>query len=369
VYLELYLGEHNPEHRVGLYRSGTRVLEDIAELDAFADGPWTSGYLQGIVDAPFLHLTPGTRSGVIRDEAYAGLCLAMRSLREELDRVIEAQQRAEEERASRRVLHTIRKAFKEALMALPAEEYDWFDIHKRGKGFRPPAAGPTPDSPEPGEGALPVEPASESIGRPVQKQFFEFAGPLFSVVVSPSSSVVPVNKSKNLHAVARDRQRKPVDQDLRFEWEIVEGAGKLEHTHGEIAAFVAPPEPGLTSIRITVSQYDLSCTAEALVTVTDELLPERKDADEDRRGLPGYTFHRAAGELWRSRYDAARNLIVINNGHRDFVYASKSKALKLRYICRLFAKELVYKNFPGARPDELLERMIELTLRTEENLR
>ena len=62
-------------------------------------------------------------------------------------------------------------------------------------------------------------------------------------------------------------------------------------------------------------------------------------------------------------------MIVINNGHRDFVYASRSKALKLRYICRLFAKELVYKNFPGLPPDELLERMIELTLRTEENLR
>ena len=56
---------------------GTRVLEDLAELDAFADGPWASGYLQGIVDAPFLHLTPGTRSGVIRDEAYAGFCEAM----------------------------------------------------------------------------------------------------------------------------------------------------------------------------------------------------------------------------------------------------------------------------------------------------
>jgi hypothetical protein len=41
----------------------------------------------------------------------------------------------------------------------------------------------------------------------------------------------------------------------------------------------------------------------------------------------------------------------------------------LRCIRRLLAKELVFKNFPGTRPDELLERMIELTLRTEENLR
>ena len=62
-------------------------------------------------------------------------------------------------------------------------------------------------------------------------------------------------------------------------------------------------------------------------------------------------------------------MIVINNGHRDFVYASKNKALKLRYISRLFAKELVYKNFPGIPPAELLERLIELSLYTEENLK
>ena len=62
-------------------------------------------------------------------------------------------------------------------------------------------------------------------------------------------------------------------------------------------------------------------------------------------------------------------MIIINNGHRDFVYASRNKALQLRYICRLFAKELVVNNFPGQRPDQLLERMIELSLYTEENLR
>jgi hypothetical protein len=60
---------------------------------------------------------------------------------------------------------------------------------------------------------------------------------------------------------------------------------------------------------------------------------------------------------------------VINNGHRDFVYASRQKALKLRYVCRLFSKELVLRNFPGTSSESLLERMIELSLYTEENLR
>jgi hypothetical protein len=42
---------------------------------------------------------------------------------------------------------------------------------------------------------------------------------------------------------------------------------------------------------------------------------------------------------------------------------------KLLYICRLFCKELVRHNFPGLPTDELLERMIELSLYTEEHLK
>jgi len=106
-----------------------------------------------------------------------------------------------------------------------------------------------------------------------------------------------------------------------------------------------------------------------MITVTDTLIPEDKEPTINRQGLPGYSFRRAPGELWRSRYDAEQNVIVINNGHRDFVYAARAKALKLRYIARLFAKELVQKNFPGYPADQLLERMIELSLYTEEHLK
>ena len=73
VYAELYLHAHSPANAVSLYRSGTRVLGDLAELDAFARMPWTSGYVQGIIDAPYLNLTPGTRLGVIQDAALARL--------------------------------------------------------------------------------------------------------------------------------------------------------------------------------------------------------------------------------------------------------------------------------------------------------
>jgi hypothetical protein len=77
----------------------------------------------------------------------------------------------------------------------------------------------------------------------------------------------------------------------------------------------------------------------------------------------------APGELWRSRYDQKNNLIVINNGHADYIFAAQKRSRKLKYICRLFAKELVLSNFRGFDSAELLERMIELSLYTEEYLR
>ena len=41
---------------------------------------------------------------------------------------------------------------------------------------------------------------------------------------------------------------------------------------------------------------------------------------------------------------------------------------KLRYLVCLYAKELVLRNFVGLPADQLLKRMVELSLRTEEHL-
>ena len=132
---------------------------------------------------------------------------------------------------------------------------------------------------------------------------------------------------------------------------------------------LAPAVPELSRLTLTARQGDTVCEAEAIITVTDSLTVAIRESEESRKGLPGYTFEHKAGALWRSRYDAEKNVVVINNGHRDFVYASRNKALKLRYIGRLFVKEVVYSNFPGLPPDQLLERMIELSLYMEENLK
>ncbi len=366
IYLELYLAEPGPDSRVGLYRAGTRVVADLTELDEFQREPWSNGCLQGIVDAAFLNLTPGTRSGIIRDSAFQDLCQALTDVEHALLRIIAEQRQAEEERASRKMLNTIQKAFKEALLALPAEEYDWFDIQKKSQGH-------VQHSTTASEGVPVTDAATEAVPMEIdsrrQKQFFEYAGPLFSVRVSPRTSVVPVGQSKTYRAVARDRSRHLVEHNMAFRWEIVEGMGELDNAGSEIVTFTAALQPGLTRIKVTATQNQKLCEDEGIVTVTDSLLPEMQAPAESQQGLPGYTFSKAPGELWRSKYNVEQNVIVINNGHRDFVYASRNRSLKLRYICRLFAKEMVYRNFPGSSPEQLLERMIELSLYTEENLK
>jgi len=367
AYLELYFDEPGPANHVGLYRHGTRVLEDIAVLDAFQRTPWQTGCLQGIIDAPFLTLTPGTRTGILHDDRFETLCRLLEPVEARLNQIIEEQKRAAEEQASKEVLRSIHRAFKEALLALPAEEYDWFQIPDGRDGTR--KARQQPGAPLAEMEEEHPEPDAVGSGAAQQREFFEFPGPLYSVIISPGSCTMPVKETKNLRAIPRDRSRRLVDENLTFAWNILEGAGELTETDAEIAVFHAPQEPGLTRVRIVATQANIECQAEAVITITAALIPETPKSPRGKQGLPSYTFERAPGELWRSRYEEARNLIVINNAHRDFVHAARNRAMKLRYLCRLYIKELVLDNFPGLAADQLLERMVELALYTEEHLK
>ena len=211
--------------------------------------------------------------------------------------------------------------------------------------------------------------AEPSPGESPQRQFFDFAGPLFGVVVSPAASTTPLTETRKFRALPRDRSRRRVVEDLTFDWKITEGEGILEGGNDQEVEYRAPAVPGLARLKVTVTQRDVTATAEALITVTDSLEAAMSPTPVNTRGLPGYTFERAAGELWRCRFDVERNIIVVNSGHRDFVYATRNRALQLRYLVRLYVKELVLKNFTGQPADQLLERMIEVSLYAEEKLK
>jgi hypothetical protein len=364
AYAELYLAEPSDSARVALTRVGTRVIEDISSLPGLEHAPWLARHVQGLIDVPFLNLTPGTRSGVIQDDRYAALVEALQPLEAHVKGLIEEQQRAEEEQASQQSLKAIQKAFHEAMLALPREEYDWFDVQGRPSNA---ADGSLPAGTDWQEELPGV--AEPTPGGSPQRQFFDYAGPLFGVVVSPASSTTHLSESRKFRALPRDRSRRRVIEDLTFNWEIIEGEGTLLGVTDQEVRYAAPALPGLARLKVTVTQRDVTAVAEALITVTDDPEPAVAPATVNARGLPGYAFERAAGELWRCRFDVDRNIIVVNSGHRDFVFATRNRALQLRYLVRLYVKELVLKNFAGSPADQLLERMIELTLYAEEKLK
>ena len=372
AYAELYLAEPAESCRVALTRNGTRVVEDMATLSGLGKPPWSTRWLQGLIDAPFLNLTPGTRSGVIHDERFAAFVEALEPIAERVNGLIDAQLRAEEVQASQQSLRAIQRAFREALLALPPEEYDWFDVQARARGNR--AGRGEADRTDGADGSESDEPADLGVAEPTlkaaqQRQFFDFAGPLFGVVVSPAASTVPVGERRRFRALTRDRSRRRVTDDLRFAWAIVDGEGTVEAASDQECEFVAPSNPGLTRLRVVARQHEVECSAEALVTIADSLDFSSGPTVVNARGLPAYTFEKAAGSPWRSRFDEERNVIVVNNGHRDFVFATRSRALQLRYLVRLYVKELVLKNFAGSSGEQLLERMVELSLYAEEKLK
>jgi hypothetical protein len=381
IYMELYLNEFSSENQIGLYRLGTRVLKSITELDEFKEEPWTSGYLQGIIDVPYLQLTPGTRDGIIRDSAYSSFINSIGIAAGELKLLIEEEKKTEEETVSRNILKSIQKALKEAFLMLPKEEYDWLEIYSPGAGKKninkPLAIDKsylsTLDGSEESNNintGINIAEKNNDDDKVEQKNFFEFPGPLHNVMISPASSIIGSDSSKKYRAIARDKNKRNIDNNVDFLWEITEGDGSIDNNTGEIVLYTSPKEPGITILKVTATQNNIICTAESIITVTGSIIPKNQNVPMDsKKGLPEYTFKYSPGELWRSNYDESNNLIVINNGHADYIFASKNKIRKLRYICKLYAKELVLKNFIGLPPNDILERMIELSLYTEENLK
>jgi len=87
--------------------------------------------------------------------------------------------------ASQQSLKAIQKAFHEAMLALPREEYDWFDVQGRARQDGGAAMPPPEAFPPAPTGTKSYRRGELGPSESPQRQFFDYAGPLFGVVVSP----------------------------------------------------------------------------------------------------------------------------------------------------------------------------------------
>ena len=238
------------DNQVGLYRAGTRVLADLAELDAFQrtalDHGLPAGNRRRAVSEPHArhahrrHPRRGFRRLLealapargAADRAHRRAAARGGGAREPRDAARDpARVPGSAARAARRGVRLVRRS-------------------RQGRCTARPGEGPTAS-----RSRSRTEPKRRT--SPRRRSFFDYAGPLFSVRVSPASCVVPVDgATRTLRAIARDRSRRSVEEGVAFRWEVLEGGGQLDNADGEIVTFHAPAEPGLMRVRVTATQGD-----------------------------------------------------------------------------------------------------------------
>ena len=346
---------------IALCKDGTRVLTSITELLPFQQAPWDDRRLVGLVDFEPLALAPGTRSGIVPDAALETLVATAPAIERDILETLATREQAEAERASRHLLKQVHKAFASALADLPAEDYLFFDIPKTSPALQqqPGADG----EPLPLRGRRAEDPATPASSASEPPQLFVAEpGPLATVRIVPRNPRREPGRDCRLVAVARDEHGTEVTAGLTWSWRVVSGEAALGADGASCT--VTAPSVGIVGVEAVARQWLI----EATDRVDVKFLEKAAGDGDGGRGLPSYRLEAEHGQPWRSRYDAAANEIVINSAHRDFLASRTSAARHRRYIGKLYAKEVVLTNFPHESPAEVMERLIEVTLRTEDSL-
>ncbi len=344
---------------IAVCKDGTRVLADIAELLPFQHAPWTDRRLEGLIDFEALALAPGTRSGIVPDAALDALAAIAPAIEAGILAAVTSREQAEAERASRQLLKQVHKAFASALADLPAEDYLFFDLPKHELALQQregsSGAGSASSGDQPSQPRAPV-------AEPAPLLFAPQPGPLASVRISPRHPRRPPGGSCLFTAVASDAQGIAIPAGVTVAWQIIAGSAAIA-TDG-LSCRLASSDVGLVTVEVRVRQGDVEVSDQ----VDLKFMIDSAGDSSGGRGLPSYRLEPEHGQPWRSRYDAAGNEIVINSAHRDFLASRSAAARHRRYIGKLYAKEVVLTNFPHESPAEVMERLIEVTLRTEDSL-
>jgi hypothetical protein len=361
ISLELYVAAAGAPAGIQLYAAGTRVSDDLAELEPFelTHRPWSGCQLVGFVDYPDFSIPPGSRRGVLPDDAAAAFVEALRQLEPailaHLDELAEARDRV----SSQAVWRELRRALKGFDARLPHYE------------LLSPESGPVPvtgaDSSERPASAPPLsEPSGEAAAEETPETMLPQAelslGPLASVSIQPDRIEVAPGRERRLRALARDEDGAPFRGDIDLTW-TVEGTGFAMGDGRAVlraASDARPGERGLVRLRAVAGGREANAEAEV------EITPEAERTGT-KLGIPEPALIAAPGEAWRSRMVGPR--WEVNEAHEDYLALRDEPRAHFRYLLSLLAKEIVQRSYsqPGGGP--LLERLVEILAHAERNLR
>ena len=112
-------GDVDRSRRVAVVgRAGTTIIDDLSELDEFAQEPWTSGQLSGRVSFEPLRQTAGRRAILRDDEVFPVFREAVRSVEPVLTRALERVRRDVDAATAERMADALRQVFGRVLREL-----------------------------------------------------------------------------------------------------------------------------------------------------------------------------------------------------------------------------------------------------------
>ncbi len=364
--VELYLVADG-RGRVTVSSGGTSVYDDLASFEShdFAREPWTSGRIGGVIEFADFNVSPGTRRGVIPDEAAMAFARAVSELEAAVNECIAAADARAAAEIEASLLRRLERAFRDVPRLAP--EYDFFAVRSStmaekqggGTGNGKQAGGEGGELPEGAE----LPPGEEFAGEADEgTDPLLVPGPLAQLVIVPNETRVERLGRRPLRVQGRDAAGTIVREGFEVQWSVAEGLGHVEPAHGKHAVFLASPFPGTVKIRASVQASPSPIEAEAVIEVVEELGTD----STSRTGIPEPVFVEEPGAPWRSRM--RESVWEVNSAHPDFRAACETARRKLRYLSALLAKEIVMHSFPSPQIGSTLERMVEVLTIVEKRL-
>ncbi len=371
--LEIYVGAPSDgvePRSLAVYSAGTLVAEGFHLLGALGldHTPWTDPRLTGLVDFPAFQVAPGSRRGIVPNEAAGAFAGALLGVEPVLTSLLESLDRRRVQALDRSLIRDLQRAFRDFYRARP--RYSMLPVHRDSDA----AAGPAASS---GEVELPAEDRASQVEVSVPSVASSDeepavailpagllpAGPLACVRLSPNPLRVECRGTRRARATAVDATNRAVEGTVVYRWSLVGPVGTLlemENATGR-AVFTAAEQPAQGRIAVVAYSADREASAEADVIVLDELGDRRSD-----EGIPKPEFVDEPGASWRSRMIDDR--WQVNSGHREYRAIADRPQLKLRYLAMLFAKEVVLRSCQDPRLERPLEQLVEVAAYADRNL-
>ena len=359
--VELYLARGTEHAAVQVACAGTLVADDIGELSALdlAHPPWVGRELVGLVDFPGFHVPPGTRRGVMPNDAAAAFAEAMDRLAPLVDAELAKLDHERKASVDRDVVRELRKALRGFQRRLP--RYDMPHVATGGgdgDGHEREERSPGAPSDEIADDV--AEPSHEPEALPLFP-----VGPLASVRITPPIVRVAPGGERRVRASGVDADGRVI-AETTFTWSVDEGGEAGASLVGEgarPAVAVSPDAPiGATAtLRVRATHGEGRCDGASRIEVAED------GHADGTLGIPEPLLVSDTDGAWRSRMVAER--WEVNDAHEDYRALRGEGRGRLRYLLALLAKEIVLRTTGRTETADVMESMVEVLAHAERNLR